>query len=201
MRLHEASGYLVVKRAGAYLVTMRSLIAVAVLLSVFAPGLGQAQSQVQSAAPSGPRPLGTFQSWTAATHNDGGTKLCYAFARASRSEGVPGRNAQNILLLVTHRPNSRDQVAVRSGYTFGRGAELRLTVGTADLPAYTSQDNAFLRDGRAAVSALRNGREAQARAPGPNGRGTAQDIFPLAGFSAAYEAISRECPSTAAPRR
>jgi len=173
------------------------MIAVAVLISAFAPSLGQAQS----AAPAGPRPLGTFQSWTAATHNDGGTKLCYAFTRATRSEGVPGRNAQNIQLLVTHRPAGRDQVAIRSGYTFGRGAELRLTVGTADLPAYTSQDSAFLRDGRAAVSALRNGREAQARAPGPNGRGTAQDIFPLAGFSAAYEAISRECPPTAAPRR
>jgi hypothetical protein len=173
------------------------MIAVAVLMSAFAPSLGQAQS----AAPAGPRPLGTFQSWTAATHNDGGRKLCYAFTRATRSEGVPGRNAQNIQLLVTHRPNGRDQVAIRSGYTFGRGAELRLVVGAAELPAYTSQDSAFLRDGRAAVAALRNGREAQARAPGPNGRGTAQDIFPLAGFSAAYEAISRECPPTAAPRR
>ena len=176
---------------------MRCLIAVAVLLSAFAPSLGQAQR----AAPAGPRALGTFQSWTAATHSESGAKLCYAFARAARSEGVPGRDAQNILLLVTHRPNGRDQVAIRSGYTFGRGAELRLVIGTADLPAYTSQDSAFLRDGRAAVSAMRNGREAQARAPGPNGRGTAQDIFPLAGFSAAYEAISRECPPTAAPRR
>lgn len=205
MRLHEASGYLVVMRAGAYLGAMRSLIAVAVLLSVFAPGLGQAQSkaqsQAQSPAPAGPRPLGTFQSWTAATHNDGGKRICYAFTRASRSEGVPGRNAQDILLLVTHRPAGRDQVAVRSGYNFGRGAELRLVIGPADLSAYTSQDNAFLRDGRAAVTAMRNGREAQARAPGPNGRGTAQDIFPLAGFSAAYEAISRECPPTAPPRR
>jgi hypothetical protein len=180
---------------------MRSLIAVAVLLSVFAPGLGQAQSPAQSPAPAAPRPLGTFQSWTAATHNDGGKRICYAFTRASRSEGVPGRNAQDILLLVTHRPAGRDQVAVRSGYNFGRGAELRLVIGPADLSAYTNQDNAFLRDGRAAVTAMRNGREAQARAPGPNGRGTAQDIFPLAGFSAAYEAISRECPPTAPPRR
>jgi hypothetical protein len=176
---------------------MRCLIAVAVLISALVPTLGQAQR----AAPAGPRALGTFQSWTAATHSENGAKLCYAFTRAARSEGVPGRNAQDILLLVTHRPAGRDQVAIRSGYTFGRGAELRLTVGTADLPAYTSQDSAFLRDGRAAVAALRNGREAQARAPGPNGRGTAQDIFPLAGFSAAYEAISRECPPTAAPRR
>lgn len=170
---------------------MRLLILAALLFGL--PALAQNR-------PAGPRALGTFQSWTAATHNENGVRVCYAFARAARSEGVPGHNAQNIQLLVTHRPNGRDQVAVRTGFTFARGAELRLVIGQTDLPAYTSQDSAFLRDGRAAVTAMRGGREALARAPGPGGRGTASDVFPLAGFSAAYEAISRECPA-AAPRR
>lgn len=147
----------------------------------------------------GPRQLRVVQSWTAATHMENGVKVCYAFARASRSEGGAGRNAQSILLLVTHRPTGRDQVAVRSGYPHVRGTELRLIIGETTLPAYTAQDNAFLRDGRAAVAAMRSGREALARAPGPNNRGTVQDIFPLAGFTAAYEAISTECPPP--PRR
>ncbi len=174
---------------------MRCFIAAALLLVAISTG------HAQRTAPAVPRALGTFQSWTAVTHSENGVRVCYAFARAARSEGVPGRNPQSVSLLVTHRPNGRDQVAIRSGYTFARGAELRLVIGQSELPAYTSQDSAFLRDGRAAVTAMRNGREALARAPGPNGRGTAQDIFPLAGFSAAYEAISRECPPPAAPRR
>ena len=149
--------------------------------------------------PAQPRPLGTYQSWTAATHTENGQKICFAFTRATRAEGVAGRNAQNVTLMVTHRHQGRDQVAIRNGYTHGRGAEARLIVGQTDLPAYTSRDSAFLRDGRAAVTAMRGGRDAMLRAPGPNGRGQAQDIFPLTGFSAAYDAISRECPASAAP--
>ncbi|MCX7373517.1 MAG: hypothetical protein NTW56_13975 [Alphaproteobacteria bacterium] len=91
-------------------------------------------------------------------------------------------------------------MAVRSGYNFGRGAELRLVVGQSDLPGYTNQDSGFIRDGRAAVAAMRGGREALSRAPGPNNRGTVQNVFSLAGFSAAHDAISRECPTTPARR-
>ena len=49
--------------------------------------------------------------------------------------------------------------------------------------------------------AMRNGREATARGPGPNGRGTATDVFSLSGFGGAYEAISKECPPAAGGRR
>jgi hypothetical protein len=89
-------------------------------------------------------------------------------------------------------------VAVRAGYTFPRGAETRLIIGQAELAFFTAQDTAFARDGRAAVQAMRGGREAISRGPGPNNRGQSSDVFPLAGFTAAYDAISRECP---APRR
>ena len=170
---------------------MRFLLLAALLLAL------PAQAQTRAAAP---RALGTFQSWTAATHTEGGVKYCFAFARATRSEGMQGRAPASVSLLVTHRPTGRDQVAIRSGYTYARGAELRLTIGETSLPAYTAQDSAFLRDGRAAVTAMRNGREALARAPGPNNRGTVSDQFPLAGFTAAYEAISRECPALPARR-
>lgn len=163
------------------------------LLWVAAPALAQ-----QPAA--SPRVLGSFQEWTAASFTDGGQRICYAFARASRVEGPGPRRAEDAQLMVTHRPDARDQVAVRGGYPFPRGAELRLVVGSTDLPAYTSQDSAFLRDGRAAVAAMRTGRQAIARAPGQGGRGSVQISFPLAGFSAAYDAISRECPTTPARR-
>lgn len=158
----------------------------------------------QGGAPGGgPTRLGEFQSWTAATHQEAGQKVCYAFAAASRAEGVPGREARGVLLVVTHRPGSRDQVAVRSGFPHGRGAEPRLSIGGAEHSLYTHGDTAFVNPGqaRAVVAALRGGREAVMRGPGPNGRGTASETFPLAGFGAAYDAISRECPAPAAPRR
>jgi hypothetical protein len=145
-----------------------------------------------------PRALGEFQAWTAATHTENGEKVCYAFARARSVDGVAGRAAESAMLLVTHRAQGRDQVAVRPGFAFARGAEARLVVGQAELPFFTANDTAFARDGRAVIAALRGGREAQFRAPGPNNRGQANDAYPLQGFTAAYDAISRECP---APRR
>jgi len=154
-------------------------------------------------AQGGPTRLGEFQSWTAAAHQEAGQKVCYAFASASRAEGVPGRDARAVLLVVTHRPGSRDQVAVRSGFPHGRGAEPKLAVGAAEHALYTNGDTAFVNPGqaRAVVAALRGGREAVVRGPGPNGRGVASETFPLAVFGAAYDAISRECPAPAAPRR
>ena len=153
-------------------------------------------AQAQQGGPA-PSRLGEFQSWTAVSHVENGQKVCYAFTRARSTDGVPGRDANNVMLLVTHRPNGRDQVAVRAAYNFARNAESKLFIGQGELPFFTAADTAFARDGRAAVAALRGGREALHRGPGPNARGQATDTFALAGFTQAYEAISRECPAPA----
>ena len=177
------------------------LLPIVAALFLAAPGWAPAWAQApRGQAPARPARMGEFQSWTAATHTENGQKVCYAFARARSAEGVPGREATSVMLLVTHRANGRDQVAARVAYPYARGAEPRLTIGTTELPFYVSADTAFARDGRAVVAALRGGSEARLRGPGPNGRGAANDAFPLAGFAQAYEAISRECPA-AAPRR
>jgi hypothetical protein len=140
-----------------------------------------------------PQALGTFQEWTAATYMEGGRKVCYAFARASKSEGVGSR--QNVTLTVTHRPQGRDQVALRAGYAYARNADVSLNIGGTELDFYTAQDNAFAREGAKAVAAFRGGAQAVAKGQGPQGRGTATDTFSLSGFSAAYDAINKECPA------
>jgi len=172
---------------------MRGL-ALASLLMLAVPA---AQAQQRAAPSAQPSPLGVFQAWTAATHVEGGQKVCYAFTRARSMEGVAGRDQNNVMLVVTHRSGSRDLVAFRVGYTFARNAEAKLFVGSNEFPFYTSGNAAFARDGRGVVNALRGGREALGRSPGPNGRGQATDTFGLNGFTAAYEAISRECPTSA----
>jgi len=154
-----------------------------------------------AAAQGGPQRIGEFQAWTAATHAEGGQKVCYAFTRATRSEGVPNRAPGDVLLVVTHRPKGRDQVALQSGYSYPRNADggnpVQVSVGGAKLGFYTAGGSAFARDNKAALAALRNGREAVARGPLPNGgRGQASDSFSLAGFGAALDAISRECPAS-----
>lgn len=155
------------------------------------PAASQQQRQ-QAAQQAAPRRLGTFGEWTAATYTDDGQKICYAFTPASRSE--PRRDG--VMLMVTQRGASRDEVAIRTGQSYARGTpDITVTVGSTELDFYTGSDTAHARDRRAAVAAFRAGREAVARGPGPNGRGNATDTFSLSGFSAAHHAISRECPA------
>lgn len=148
-----------------------------------------------------PQRLGNFQSWTAASTQENGQKVCYAFTRAARSEGGP-QNRSTVTLTVTHRPSGRDQVAVSVGYPYPRGAEAVLAVGSQEFRSYgVVQSSAFFQNGAQLIAAFRNGREAVVRSPGPPGRGAVTDAFPLAGFAAAYEAIGRECPAQAPQQR
>jgi hypothetical protein len=175
--------------------------AVAPLAIAPAAAQTQAQAQVQGqAARAQPTRIGAFQSWIAAHTQEQGQKVCYAFTNPTRSEGGP-QNRSTVTLTVTHRPTGRDQVAVSVGYPYARQAEAVLTVGTTEFRSYaTVQSSAFFQNGAQLIGAFRNGREAVARSPGPPGRGAVTDTFPLAGFSAAYEAISRECPAPRPPR-
>jgi hypothetical protein len=117
---------------------------------------------------------------------------------------VPNRSANNVLLVVTNRPKGREQVALQAGYAYPRNSNsgnsdpVQVSVGGTTVGFYTSGNSAFARDNKAAVAALKGGREAVARGPLPNGgRGQASDTFSLAGFGAALDAISRECPASA----
>jgi hypothetical protein len=178
-----------------------ALLALCAAAPMAIPGAEAQQANRATGNASRPARLGDFQSWTAVSHTEGGQKVCYAFTRARSMDGVPGRSADNVMLLVTHRPGGRDQVAVRAAYSFPRGAEAKLFIGQGEFPFFTNADTSFARDGRAVVTALRGGREAVHRGPGPNGRGQATDTFALAGFTQAYEAISRECPPPTPARR
>jgi invasion protein IalB len=166
---------------------IRGALIAALLLAT--PAVAQQRAQ--------PERLGTHGAWTAAKHQEGGQTVCYAFARAASSQGAPG-NRVTVTLTVTHRPTGRDQVAVSVGYPLPRSAESVLTVGNAEFRSYAVVgSNAFFQNGAQLIAAFRNGREAVVRSPGPPGRPAVSDTFSLSGFSAAYQAISRECPARA----
>jgi hypothetical protein len=148
------------------------------------------------AAANAPKKLGTFDEWTAATHQEGGATVCYAFTYASHSvPTLPGRG--EVVLTVTERPTGRDDVALSAGFAYAAGATVTLQVDQTTLDFYTAQPqpgrNAFARDGKAVIAAFGKGKEAQARSPGPR-EAKVVDTFSLRGFSAAYAAISKACP-------
>jgi hypothetical protein len=86
-------------------------------------------------------------------------------------------------------------VAISGGFHYAKDAAVTVQVGTAGLDFYTSQTDAFARDGKAAVAAFLHGEQALARSPGPRNGQVIVDTFSLRGFSAAYAAISKACPA------
>ena len=138
-----------------------------------------------------PRHLGDFGQWTAAVHREGGEKLCYAFTRPTRMS----HPRSDVFLMVTHRARIRNEVALAADYPYPRRARVRVTVDRTVLPFEADGTSAFARDGQAAVAAFRRGTTAVAQGPRRTGRsGTVTDTFSLRGFTAAYNAINRECP-------
>jgi invasion protein IalB len=145
------------------------------------------------AKPAGPKAIGTFEDWTAATNTASGQTECYAFVRASQSApAVAGRG--EVVLTVTQRSNLRDAVAVSAGFAYAANAPVTVQVDQNALDFFTSGRSAFARDGHAAVAAFQRGRQVSARSPAPRNT-TVVDTFSLKGFSKAYDAINKACPA------
>jgi hypothetical protein len=143
-------------------------------------------------APSLPHSIGKFEDWTAATHQEAGQTVCYAFTRAASSTpAVPGRG--DVVLTVTQRPGGvRDAVAISAGFAYAANAEVQMQVDQTALAFYTAQRSAFARDGHAAVAAFARGRQAVAKSPAPRNVAVT-DTFNLRGFSPAFAAINKAC--------
>lgn len=183
---------------------MMRMVLAAALLAASLPALAQAPAQPQrpaqgqgqaQAQAGGPVSIGRFDDWEAATLTERGQKVCYAFTRAAASNPRV-ENRGEVVLVLTHRGRSRDEVAIRSGYTHRANAEAAGTVeaaaGNTTLAFFTAGDAAFARDRAAAVAAFERGRSLRLSAPGPRG-GAVTDIFSLRGFTAARRAINEAC--------
>jgi hypothetical protein len=154
----------------------------------------QAAARPSHIAPAAPHSIGKFEDWTAATHQEAGQTVCYAFTRAvSSSPAVPGRG--DVVLTVTQRPGAaRDAVAISAGFAYVANAQVPVQIDqNAAIPFYTAQRSAFAPDGHVVVEALARGNKAVAKSPAPREK-VVTDVFNLRGFAPAYAAINKACP-------
>ena len=175
------------------------LLPAAILACLAIPAVAQAPKPPARPAPAAPpaaanapKKLGAFEDWIAATHQEGGATVCYAFTYPSHSVPIVAGRGE-VVLTVTERPTGRDEVALSAGFAYAAGATVTVQVDQSGLDFYTAQRNAFARDGRAVIAAFAKGAAAQARSPGPR-ETPVVDTFSLRGFSAAYAAINKACP-------
>lgn len=154
------------------------------------------QAASHAAAKPGPKPIGTFEAWEAATYQESGHTVCYALTRpVSSNPALSGRG--QVFMTVTQRPSGRDVVALSAGYAYPANAKVSVQAEKANLEFYTAPAaprSAFARDGHATVESFARAGQAIAKGPGPRGA-VVTDTFSLRGFGAAYAAINKACPA------
>ncbi len=166
-------------------------LTLALLLALPAAAAPKKAAAPAHPAVAGPKSIGKFEDWTAATHAESGQTVCYAFVRAQSSAPVlPGRGP--VVLTVTERSSGRDAVAIEAGFSYAPNATVTVQVDQTGLDFYTAGRDAFARDGKAAVVAFAKGSRAIARSPGPK---DVTATFSLKGFGKAYDAIVKACPA------
>ena len=181
---------------------LRILVALAmpvlVMPALVMPALAQSRAAHPIARPasarsaSPPKSIGKFEDWQAATHQEGGALVCYAFTRAVASTpALPGRG--DVVLTVTQRPGSHDAVAISAGFAYPAGAEAQMQVEGVQMAFYTANRSAFAREGHAVVAAFEKARQAVVKSPAPR-NASVSDTFSLRGFSPAYAAVNKACP-------
>ena len=158
--------------------------------AALAPGAGLA------AQADNPKPLGTFERWTAYSLTEGGQQVCYVASAPAKSDGKYAKRG-DVFMLITHRPaqKSLDVVSFVAGYAFKPEAQAELAVGKDKFTLFVKDERAWAPDDKAdatIVRAMSKGAEMVVR--GTSARGTATtDHFSLKGFARAYDAINKAC--------
>lgn len=142
--------------------------------------------------------LGFFRDWSAMQFGTGKEQACMAFSQPTSSEGDYTRRG-DAFVFVTNRPaaGERGRVSLDTGYTYQPGSPVTVTVDTLVLELRTDGSTAWL-DGEEEtgrlLAAMRSGREMVVE--GTSNRGTRTvDRYSLYGFTAAYRAIGKACPT------
>lgn len=162
------------------------LAALAAVIWLAIPGAAAAQD----------KDLGAFRDWNAQTYSEGGTKVCNTWSKPKKEEGNYSRRGE-VFVFVAHRPGEarRNEVSFQIGYNFKNGSELTAEIGGNTFSLFTEGGSAWLRsadEDDAMVAAMKAGSNMIVR--GFSSRGTAtKDTYSLSGFTAAINAIDKEC--------
>jgi hypothetical protein len=143
-----------------------------------------------------PKDLGGNGKWTAYTFVDGKNKVCYMASAPVKQQGKYKKRGQPYALITNRTaPKSKAEVNFVSGYTFKKGAPVKVTVGNQAFELFSTKGRAWSSDARAdakLVKAMIRGNRMVVR--GVSSRGTkTTDSYSLSGFTATKKLIDRAC--------
>ena len=151
---------------------------------LLAPSLGRAQTLIKS-----------FGDWSAFHDGNGKNKICY-IASVPKKEKGKYTSRGNTYILVTHRPieKKRDIFEMRAGYIFRKDSQVTLNIDGQLTKLYTDRGSAWAEDKLEPKIIKMMIRGKSMTMLGFSTRGTKiEDIYSLAGFTSAYQVITKTC--------
>ena len=140
--------------------------------------------------------IGTFSSWTAFTHGEGTSLLCFATAQPTKQEPA-GAKRSPAFIYVSSWPKDgvKAEVSVRVGYPLKGGSEVTLSVGNTSFKLFVHNDRAYIADAGDELKLLDIMRKGSTMTVvGTSERGTTTtDTYSLAGISQALQAVTTNC--------
>ncbi|MGE5502801.1 MAG: invasion associated locus B family protein [Actinomycetota bacterium] len=147
-----------------------------------------------SAAAEDTKRLGKHGEWESYAYAEGGSKVCYAAAAATKVQGGDkGKNG--LVVIVTHRAKGANEVSVTGQGAFKKDSDVEMQIGATKHSLFTRADHAWAKDGtadKAIVAAMQKGREITLHATPAKGSAITGSV-PLSGFSDALAAIDKAC--------
>lgn len=106
-----------------------AVAAVTLLAPLFSGAAGAADA---------PKLLGKFDDWAAYTYGSGADRICYVLAEPKTQE-PKGAKRGDAYFMVTHRPgrNIKNEISLRSGYTFSPTSKPFATIGKDKFQMFT----------------------------------------------------------------
>ncbi len=141
--------------------------------------------------------LGSYRDWDALVLNRGnGEKICYMIS-IPKSKQPSNVNHGEVYMTITHRPRRKvtNEVNLVVGYDLKTGSEIRGSIGTTSYTMFTEGRGGWnfdQADDTKMVGGMKKGNTLVISATSARGTNTSYR-FSLAGFTAAYNAITQEC--------
>jgi hypothetical protein len=139
-----------------------------------------------------PRSLGVFSAWTAATFIRNGHRICYTFSPSVNF--APSSHKRRSTLMVTNYQRSSPYVSILDKPAVLDSSSIAITVRQREFAFFISKGVAYARQGEALIQALRDGSSAIV-IRSTSKHLTLSDRFSLQGFTAAYAATLKFCPT------
>ena len=138
----------------------------------------------------------TFNGWTLYSNKDGNSPLCFVLSSPTSTEPAGAkRSPVHFYVSAWPREGVRSEISVKNGYSFRKGSEVTVTVGSDVFKLFTQDERAYVNDPIEELKLLEAMKKGSTMVvEGVSERGTAtKDSYSLMGITKAVQSLATGC--------